>query len=91
MIDLILSLVGGFKNLIIGGIGILGTLFALFWRGRAKREKEIRRQYEQVEKIRKQDKVTDQQIEENKNDVEELNTPDQLADGFDKLRSYRKD
>ena len=90
MIGTIFSVIGGLKGAILGGIGLLASLFALFWRGRFKREQAKNVEYQQVvkvheakERIHEQDQTleteVDKQIEDIHEKVNQAETPEEAA------------
>jgi len=77
-------IVGGVMLALCAGVLLWGTLQV---RGCIKAKAELQ-QYHLADKVVKQDKKTDQKIQENKDAVDGFSTPDDFSNGFDKLRDY---
>ena len=83
MIDL---LFGSTIKKIAAGVIVFALLFGWFQIRGCMKAKEKLRLYEQAEKIRQQDKRTDEQTEAQKDAIDRYNTPDDFKSEFDRLR-----
>ena len=70
---------------LLAALAGLATLFALFWRQKAKRASA----YKRATEILKKDAEIDQDITEKKAEVDTYETAEELEDGFRKLREYK--
>lgn len=88
MIDWLLkTALGRAVGVTLAGMLVSGVLFAgCQVRGCMKMKEELR-QYQQAEKVRKQDQVIDKKTQENKDEVEGYTTDD-FRRGFDRLHNY---
>ena len=71
MIETVLTLIGGLKGLIIGGLGLLGGLFGLFYKARFNREREEKQKaqaankmYQAKDAVNRQDQSQDAEVEQ---------------------------
>jgi uncharacterized protein YpuA (DUF1002 family) len=76
MIEILLSLIGGLKGLIVGGLGLLGGIFAFYYKTKFNRERQEKEEYRQAnrmheakEEVHRQDQATDATVEQQINEV----------------------
>jgi len=76
MIEILLSLFGGLKGLIVGGLGLLGGVYALYYKTKFNRERQEKEEYRQAnrmheakEEVHRQDQAQDAKVEQKINEV----------------------